>query len=358
LSLEPSSISVTEFNEAFKIASYRTIFTMGAVYSIINHTATFYQGFFHYLIGQGRTGPYLLGTDASFLPTFKNDSSLTKLFKQHARIHLYTLAANFYLYNKPHYRKGSYRDDLVDNLRNVAVPGTGLPLSLVASSRSIGLLYFLVTYPNICIIASLHYWIKSGCKSSLSQEYQTRLLAPDDWFTYWRLNCIVVGMHAVLNDMPVDYEMENKWSFLEKGARLGVPVSPFLDVPAIVVKHRNEEGGMGIHFYKNATEGGDWIIQNVIQNSDWVSTLLPKNSPLSTFRIITCSRASIDMDAAPLASDVTALSCVFRAGREGALTDHDSILFDVDVKTGLILGGTTNAHWYRLGLLQVLPGRW
>ena len=53
----------------------------------------------------------------------------------------------------------------------------------------------------------------------------------------------------------------------------------------------------------------------------------------------------------------TALSCVFRAGRMGALTDHDSVLFDVDPKTGEVLGGTTNAHWYRLGLHEVLPGR-
>lgn len=41
----------------------------------------------------------------------------------------------------------------------------------------------------------------------------------------------------------------------------------------------------------------------------------------------------------------------------GAATDHDSVLFDVDVKTGLIKGGTTNAHWYRLGLHETLPGR-
>jgi hypothetical protein len=157
--------------------------------------------------------------------------------------------------------------------------------------------------------------------------------------------------------MPEGYEMENKWTFLEQGAELGVPISPFLKTPGIVVKHRNEEGGMGIHFYKNATDGGDWIIQERISNSDWVSTLLPPNAPLSTFRVITQSRASINLDEVPQKDDVTALSCVFRAGRAGAATDHDSILFDVDVKTGLIRGGTTNAHWYRLGLHETLPGR-
>jgi hypothetical protein len=151
--------------------------------------------------------------------------------------------------------------------------------------------------------------------------------------------------------------MENKWTFLDEGSKLGVPVSPFLKTPGIVVKHRNEEGGMGIHFFKNATAGGDWIIQETISNSDWVNTMLPSKAPLSTFRVITQSRASINLDEKPVPEDITALSCVFRAGRQGAATDHDSILFDIDVKTGLIKGGTTNAHWYHLGLLQSLPGR-
>ena len=32
-------------------------------------------------------------------------------------------------------------------------------------------------------------------------------------------------------------------------------------------------------------------------------------------------------------------------------------MFDVDVGTGTVMGGTTNAHWYRLGLGECLPGR-
>lgn len=42
---------------------------------------------------------------------------------------------------------------------------------------------------------------------------------------------------------------------------------------------------------------------------------------------------------------IEALSCVFRAGRQGAATDHSSILFDVDIGTGVIQEGSTNAHW-------------
>ncbi len=59
----------------------------------------------------------------------------------------------------------------------------------------------------------------------------------------------MVGLHAVLHDKPVDYDdMENKWTFLKEGAKKGVPVSPFMDMPALVVKHRNEEGDWGSTF--------------------------------------------------------------------------------------------------------------
>ena len=154
--------------------------------------------------------------------------------------------------------------------------------------------------------------------------------------------------------------MENKWTFLERGKELGVPISPYLNMPSLVIKHRNEEGGMGIHFFSNATAGGDWIIQERIDNSDFVNSLLPKNAPLSTFRIITMSKASIDLKSLGDSSseDISALSCVFRAGRENALTDHSSILFDVDLNTGKIKKGSSNDNWYRIGLGNILTCPW
>lgn len=327
---------------------------------LANTTWTYYKGMYHYMWGAGRHQPF---GSTMFLKPHPSDPPEQVVFKQNARVHLFSLASNFYLYDKPHYRKGSYRTDLIDNLRNVAIPGTGIPLTWFVQSRwtALGVLLGSLN-PLVCLAASLHQWIQTGGQTSLAGEYATRLLAPNDWFSYWRMNCNVVGMHALLNDMPPDYEMENKWTFLVEGKQRGVPVSPYLESPAaIVVKHRNEEGGMGIFFYKNAVHGGDWIIQERIGNSEWVSSLLPRNAPLSTFRVITGSRRGFRkngshknnnkvVEEAGGAADIEALNCVFRAGRAGAATDHDSILFDVDASTGLIRGGTTNSHWYRLGL--------
>ena len=358
---------------------------------LIRYTISYYGCFFYFLFGRGRRVPFeklvpatstavASSSDATAVqshscPYFQpevGDTEETLLFKKYARLHMYSLALMFYLWDKPHYRKASYREDKRDNLRNVAIPGTGCPLSIFTQNKATALFLLLVIYPLLSIVAAVHGYYYTQRKNrqnapsittsqeqrqvdlaAIAREYSTRLLAPDDWFSYWRLNCRIAAFHALLNNVPSGYAMENKWLFLQKGAELGVPVSPCLSLPSIVVKHRNEEGGMGIFFYKNATIGGDWIIQEKIHNSQWVSTMLPPNSPLSTFRVITISRAALDLSQPPKGvQDITALSCVFRAGREGAATDHDSILFDINPKTGELLKGTTNAHWYRLGMLK------
>jgi len=57
----------------------------------------------------------------------------------------------------------------------------------------------------------------------------------------------------------------------------------------IVVKHRamkREE--LGIHFYANATDGGDWIIRERISNETLgTRTFTVRMRHLSTFRVIT-----------------------------------------------------------------------
>ena len=130
----------------------------------------------------------------------------------------------------------------------------------------------------------------------------------------------------------------------------GVAASPWLKLPAkLIVKHRNEEGGLGIPVYSNACVGGDWIIQECLDNHADLAALLPGNAPLSTLRLVTASRACRREGAAAAASDISVLSCCWRAGRAGAATDHSSVLFDVDLASGEIGKGTSSAHWYQLG---------
>jgi hypothetical protein len=137
------------------------------------------------------------------------------------------------------------------------------------------------------------------------------------------------------------------------GDERDVAVTPFLKEPKLVCKHKNEEGGLGIVFFDNAAAGGDWIIQSVLSNNDFLSSLLPQNAPLSTFRVLTASWGGIEDRAG-----VRALSCVFRAGRANAKTDHSSVLFDVNIDTGVIGRGMSNEHWYKLGVSNVMTCPW
>ena len=49
-----------------------------------------------------------------------------------ARVQVYSLYLIFKLWSLPHYRTSTFQQDLLNNLKNVAIPGTGLPLSFFA----------------------------------------------------------------------------------------------------------------------------------------------------------------------------------------------------------------------------------
>lgn len=268
-----------------------------------------------------------------------------------ARLHLYgLLSITFDLWSKEHYRNPTFKSDLQKNLRNVAIPGTGVPLSVICCCQFVARLFCLFVYPVLAIGVALRHQKKDT--SSLA-VYSETLLAPDNWFALWQLNCRITSKHASVTNDP-SYSMENKWDFLKAGMDKGVPVSPFMQVDSLVIKDKNEEGGMGIHMFKNAVSGGDFIIQKKFQNSEFIASLLPKSAPLSTLRIVTASHLSHrDKSSSATDPDVFAMCCVFRAGRANAKTDHSSILFDVDMNTGKILLGTTNQHWYQLGITGI-----
>ena len=62
---------------------------------------------------------------------------------------------------------------------------------------------------------------------------------------------------------------------------MGLPPSPWLKLPKLICKHRNEEGGLGFAAYTNAAAGGDWIIQPALENACEIARLLPVHAPLS-----------------------------------------------------------------------------
>jgi hypothetical protein len=308
------------------------------------------------------------------------------------QLHAYSLARTVATWDAPHYRAPSFGADVAANLRNLAVPGTGVSMAWAALHRWVALAFLLVGHPLVALGAAVYEAVvaaaarrKDGAfgsrcllaslpalASDARARYASLLLDPPHWFALWRLNCALVAEHSRLGCPPgsageVQYGLEEKGRFLVAGDAAGVPVTPFLRAPGLVVKHRAIEGGMGIHAYANFTAGGDWILQERLDNDAFLSSLLPPGAPLSTLRVITASRVWLQRqlrgsgdgsgtDALPPVlqqqlglPDVEVLTTVWRAGRAGAATDHNSVCFAVDGATGAIGPGVSNQHWYRLG---------
>ena len=272
-----------------------------------------------------------------------------------AQCQVYSLALVYRMWSLPHYRNGDFREDMLKNLRNVAIPGTGIPLSVVCHFKCVAVVFLLVGYPLAAIVSALN--LHRGSVAKVATKFSEQLLCPQDWFSFWQLNCRLATHHSSVTGES-DYGMEDKLDFLECAEANGIPVTPWMKTPKLIVKHRNEEGGLGFHAFDNCTDGGNWIIQEALDNDEFVSSLLPERAPLSTFRVISASRGGLSTVEKGAKGSVKALSCVFRAGREGAVTDHVNVLYDVDMKSGVIGEGTTNQHWYQLGLRAPFTTPW
>lgn len=309
---------------------------------MITDTLQYWQGLLYYFTG----GSF------SACPYFKD--------RLHASIHVFSVALDLKLWSKKHYRKSSYSLDLVDNLRNVAIPGTGMPLSYLAHFKFVAASFYLFVNPWLCFIAALNdarVKRKLG-PSGIAECYREHLLEPQNWYNFWRINSRLAAWHGYVTEGDaiegIGYDAENKWDFLKKGEEVGCAITPFKKEPKYICKHKNEEGGLGIMFFDNAVHGGDWIIQTVLTNDKYLTeTLLPPKAPLSTFRVLTASEACIQGR-----KGIKVLSCVLRAGRANALTDHSAVMFNVDKDTGEIGQGLANSHWYQVGLFAFLKCPW
>ena len=266
---------------------------LSAIGGAVRATASFYRILAFYLFG----GSYKGAQDLAGGIVSKEIANDTR-----ARVQLYSLSLIFKLWSKPHYRNPSFQVDLLRNLRNVAVPGTGIPLSVFCYTKATALMYILFAMPTVCFWGAINTALATRKASGISlfspkfaasalSTYVEYLLHPPDWFSLWQLNCRLATFHSFKTNSP-GYAMEDKWTFLKKGYEIGIPVSPFLKMPQLVIKDTNEEGGMGIYFYRNAIHGGQWIIQERLENSEELERLLPSDAPLSTVRVITSSNWS------------------------------------------------------------------
>ena len=114
-----------------------------------------------------------------------------------ARCQVYSLSLIFFLWDRPHYRNGTFRTDMLKNLDNVAVPGTGIALSWFCYFRIVALGFVLFVYPFLCFVSAL----KAGefRLEGVSTAFSEQLLEPKDWFSFWRMNCRLASLHAFVS---------------------------------------------------------------------------------------------------------------------------------------------------------------
>eukprot|EP00659_Diplonema_papillatum_P001112 gene1112-1706_t len=280
------------------------------------------------------------------------EDEVSRLF---AATYLHSIGLMFKLWSEPHYRADNLQTDLINNLQNIAIPGTGIPVSLLCSHLRILQAYLLLVHPLVVAISAL-FISKStehGKNRSVIDIFADELIAPGHWFALWRMNSVLVAAHHH-NSRPAvkeQYKYENKWDFLDLMLRKRsssswseLKATPVIeDIRELVCKHKNIEGGMGIHIFKNALHGGDWILQKRLYNDAELQRVLPSDAPLSTYRVITM----LDPTAETFEDRHIAMTTVFRAGRSGKDTDHSSVLMPVDGDT--LMPGKMFRNWYQVG---------
>eukprot|EP01060_Flectonema_neradi_P011326 TRINITY_DN18418_c0_g1_i2.p1 TRINITY_DN18418_c0_g1~~TRINITY_DN18418_c0_g1_i2.p1 ORF type:complete len:476 (+),score=62.02 TRINITY_DN18418_c0_g1_i2:67-1494(+) len=291
------------------------------------------------------------------------DREMTALL---SAIYFHTIGLTFKLWSVPHYRAEHLQEDLINNFSNIAIPGTGIPASLLCYHRYILWAYFITVHPLLTLVAAFN--ISSSPAHANNRDMLTifgdELVAPGHWFLYWRINSTLVAAHYTENMSNQDsrirdavssqYQYENKWKLIELGTKLrenkafsNIKLTPVFgdEMPEIVCKHKNIEGGMGVHIFKNATSGGDWILQERLHNAPEIQRILPSSAPLSTYRVITMS----DPTAESFETRHVAITTVFRAGRAGKDTDHSSVLMPVDADNQKLEPGCMFRNWYQVG---------
>ncbi|KAJ1488746.1 hypothetical protein T484DRAFT_1782287 [Baffinella frigidus] len=264
-----------------------------------------------------------------------------------AKAALYLAACTPYLWSRPHYRASSYREDLRNNLQNVALPGTGIALSVLCLHNLLACAALILLPPLAAFVGALRRKAATGGREDgPGAEREGRGGAGRGGGGLAALHESITGEEG--------YALEDKLVFLERAEAQGLPVTPWLKEPALFVcKRRDTEGGLGYQALSNAAHGGDWVVQAPVENSKAVAALLPDRAPLSTLRVVT---AATPLHAGTRGSEqgktgggsAKVLSCVWRAGRAGKKTDHFSVLFGVDLLTGVLTGAATTEHWYHV----------
>jgi len=93
-----------------------------------------------------------------------------------AAIWLCSLARTPTLWTKRHYRSASFGADIRANLRNVAVPCTGIPMHWFLFGPASCWVFLIIVYPLAALVVSVYLALRH--KKDLGEKFEEHLLQP------------------------------------------------------------------------------------------------------------------------------------------------------------------------------------
>ena len=171
--LAPRSTSCSLPHQQATYAPAHATTTTTQMWALVATLLTYWRAFFYFWRSDG---------DFEGCPFLKREQDLP------AKVHVYGLWLDLYLWDRPHYRAPTYRHDLLANLRNVAVPGTGLPLSFFCVAKPLAYLFFVFLYPVVALLGAVNVARTApraqGKYAALAAAFREHLLTPEDWFNF------------------------------------------------------------------------------------------------------------------------------------------------------------------------------
>jgi len=201
------------------------------------------------------------------------------------------------------------------------------------------------------------FFKKGLCKLiEVPTTFREELLHSTHWLQMWLNSYIFVSQSAISRSTKEAYELEDQIEFMTAAQEKKLKTLGSMDdVRKVVVKRADVEGGMGIFFYENALNGGEWVIQEIPEAHATLREIFPSHYSVPRFHVITMLPYRQDEEKSvnvKTASVVLQIEAPF-SSKYLAHQDH-SIYFDVSPATCTIEHGVIHSRWYNTGILSFL----
>lgn len=272
---------------------------------------------------------------------------------KHTKSYIYSLSLLIRLWNTQHFRGTTFNEDMKQQLRSTAIPGTGIPLSILFYSKTFLYIFIFIIIPILQGIIT--FFTSLSNLSKFHKTFTNQLLYPSDWCSIWIINSTLSVYHYNVVNVP-GYNLESKWIFLKCASHSGFSVSPWKRIRGISVNKLNGYSSLyqSQEQFKSANSGGNWIIQDKMQNHDCLKKLLPADYPITSFRIVT-SWNWIQIEPEEIEDEddikhIEPITCVWKVASQ---KQKHPLLFPIDMQSGEIQKGTSNYHWHQIGLRKI-----